>query len=142
MPTAPYGSWASPITSDLVTADAVGLGQVMLDGSDIYWTESHPEKKGRILLYRRRKDGVVETVTPDDAEAWSVRTRVHEYGGGAFTVADGVVYFSNYADQRLYRQDLGQAPQPITMQSGAALRYADGAIDVRRNCMFLVHEDH
>jgi dipeptidyl aminopeptidase/acylaminoacyl peptidase len=144
MPVAPYGSWASPITSDLVTADAVRLDQVMLDGSDIYWTEVHPQKKGRALLYRQRKDGAVEAVTPDDANAWSVRTRVHEYGGGAFTVAGGVVIFSNFADQRLYRQDAGAAPRPITLQNSpdAALRYADGAIDARRNCVFLVHEDH
>src|SRR5262245_22385076 len=101
MPVAPYGSWASPITSDLVTADVVGLDQVMLDGSDIYWTETQPEKKGRYLLYRQRKDGAIEAVTPDDATAWSVRTRAHEYGGGAFTVADGIALFSNYADQRL-----------------------------------------
>ncbi len=144
MPVAPYGSWASPITSDLVTADAVRLDQVMLDGSDIYWTESEPEKKGRYLVYRQRGDGPAEAVTPDDAHAWSVRTRVHEYGGGAFAVADGVVYFSNYADQRLYRQDPGEPPRPITPlpPSGAALRYADGVIDARRRCMFLVHEDH
>jgi dipeptidyl aminopeptidase/acylaminoacyl peptidase len=118
----------------------------MLDDSGIYWTESQPEKKGRYLVYRERKDGAVEAVTPDDVNAWSARTRVHEYGGGAFTVADGVVYFSNYADQRLYRQDPGEAPRPITMLPpdgpAAALRYADGVIDVRRNCIFLVHEDH
>ncbi len=144
MPVAPYGSWASPITSDLVTADAVRLDQVMLDGSDIYWTESQPEKKGRYLVYRQNGDGPAEAVTPDDAHAWSVRTRVHEYGGGAFAVADGVVYFSNYADQRLYRQDPGEAPRPITPlpPSGAGLRYADGVIDARRRGMFLVHEDH
>jgi dipeptidyl aminopeptidase/acylaminoacyl peptidase len=146
MPVAPYGSWASPITSDLVTADAIRLDQVMLDGSDIYWTESQPEKKGRYLVYRQRSGGAVEAVTPDDADAWSVRTRVHEYGGGAFAVANGVVAFSNYTDQRLYRQDQGAAPRPITMPPtngpAAALRYADGVIDGRRGCIFLVHEDH
>ena len=85
MPVAPYGSWASPITSDIVTADAVRLDQVMLDGSDIYWTEAQPEKKGLDLIYRQRQDVTVEAVTPDDGIAWNVSTRVHEYGGGAFT---------------------------------------------------------
>jgi dipeptidyl aminopeptidase/acylaminoacyl peptidase len=129
-----------------VTADTVRLDQVMLDGSDIYWTESQPEKKGRYLVYRERGDGGIQAVTPDDANAWSARTRVHEYGGGAFGVAGGVVIFSNYADQCLYRQDRGAAPRAITMPSGngpaGALRYADAAIDVRRNGVFLVHEDH
>ena len=146
MPVAPYGSWASPITSDLVTADAVRLDQVILDGSDIYWTEAQPEKKGRTFIYRQRRDGTVEAVTPDDGSAWNVRTRVHEYGGGAFTVADGVVVFSNDADQRLYRQKPGEAPRAITAPPAkgpaTGLRYADGAIDSRRNCIFLVQEDH
>src|SRR6185369_15289813 len=114
MTVGPYGSWASTITSDLVTADAVRLDHVMLDGADIYWTESQPEKKGRYLIYRKQPDGPVEAVTQDDANAWSVRTRVHEYGGGAFAVQGEVVIFSNYADQRLYRQAPGEAPKPIT----------------------------
>lgn len=146
MPVAPHGSWASPITSDLVTADTVRLDQVMLDGPDIYWTESQPEKQGRYLVYRQAGKAPIEAVTPDDANAWSVRTRVHEYGGGAFAVAGGVVYFSNYADQRLYRQQSGAAPRPITPPAesgaGAALRYADGTIDAARGWMFLVQEDH
>jgi len=128
-----------------VTAYAIRLDQVMLDGADIYWTESQPEKKGRILVYRARSGGAVEAVTPDDADSWNVRTRVHEYGGGAFAVRDGAVTFSNYADQRLYRQEPDAAPRPITMPAegpAGALRYADGAIDVRRNCIFLVREDH
>jgi dipeptidyl aminopeptidase/acylaminoacyl peptidase len=118
----------------------------MLDGDDVYWTESLPEKKGRYLIYRKRAGGTVEAVTPDDAHAWSVRTRVHEYGGGAFTVRGGIAFFSNYADQRLYRQDPGQPPRPITPAppnaKGAAFRHADGEIDLRRNCMVSVHEDH
>lgn len=146
MTVAPYGSWASPITSDLVTADAVRLDQVMLDGADIYWTESQPEKKGRYLIYRKRSGGTVEAVTPGDAGGWSVRTRVHEYGGGAFAIRDGTAYFSDYADQRLYRHDPGQAPRPITPEApngpASALRYADGTIDARRRGMIVVHEDH
>ena len=85
-------------------------------------------------------------MTPDDADAFSVRTRAHEYGGGSFAVGDGVVYFSNNRDQRLYRQDKGQPPSPITTAStGAAadaLRYADGVIDRRRGRMVCVREDH
>ncbi|WP_395014868.1 prolyl oligopeptidase family serine peptidase [Dongia sp.] len=144
MPVAPYGSWASPITSDLVTADAVRLDQVMLDGADIYWTESQPEKKGRYLIYRQRRDGAIEAVTPEDGPAWNVRTRAHEYGGGAFTVVDGVAIFSHYPDQCLYRQGPGEAPRAITPATdpAAALRYADGTVGRRRNAIFLVQEDH
>jgi len=71
---------------------------------------------------------------------FNARTRVHEYGGGAFAVADGTVYFSNFADQRLYRQDRGARPMPITPE--VDLRYADGVIDRRRGRMICVREDH
>ena len=71
---------------------------------------------------------------------YNVRTRVHEYGGGAFTVADGVVYFSNYTDQRMYRQQPGGEPVAITPE--AALRYADYHYDPYRQRMLCILEDH
>jgi dipeptidyl aminopeptidase/acylaminoacyl peptidase len=145
MTISPYGSWSSPITAELVLADAIRLDQILLDGTDLYWTESEPQKQGRYLIYRMRRGGAVELVTPDDTNAFSVRTRVHEYGGGAFAIQNGTVYFSNYRDQRLYRQDPGQAPRPITptaAKAPAALRYADGVIDAPRGRMICVYEDH
>jgi hypothetical protein len=69
-----------------------------------------------------------------------VRTRVHEYGGGAYAVAGSTVYFSNWQDQRLYRQDPGEEPRPITPE--AAFRYADGVIDHLRGRLICVREDH
>jgi len=81
----PYGSWTSPNQpSDLVVAEAIRLDQVALDGDAIYWTESQPQKQGRCFVYRANPGGEREAVTPDDANAFNVRTRVHEYGGGAF----------------------------------------------------------
>jgi hypothetical protein len=85
-------------------------------------------------------------VTPDDANAFSVRTRAHEYGGGSFAVSGDIIYFSNNVDQRLYSQEVGRPPSPITNRpaGGAAdaLRYADGVIDRRRGRMVCVREDH
>ena len=92
MAAGPYGFWTSPITSDLVVADSIRLEQVALDGDAIYWSETHPQKQGRTFLYRVGAEGEPERVTPDDADAISVRTRAHEYGGGSFAVSDGVVY--------------------------------------------------
>jgi hypothetical protein len=142
----PYGFWKSPITSDLVVADSIRLEQVALDGDAIYWTETQPQKQGRTFLYRIGADGEPERVTPDDANVFSVRTRAHEYGGGSYIVSDGVIYFSNNIDQRLYRQDAGRPPSPITpVPAGAAadaFRYADGVIDHRRGRMVCVREDH
>ena len=142
----PYGSWASPITSDLIASEAIRLDQIALDRDAVYWTESQPQKQGRTFLYRSVAGGEPELVTPDDDNRFNVRTRVHEYGGGAFAVAEGAVIFSNFADQRLYRQDSGEQPRPITQfpASGRAdaMRYADGVFDRPRGRMICVREDH
>jgi len=133
----PYGSWKSPITSDLIVAETIRLGQVALDGEDVYWVESRPNEGGRNVIVRRAPDARTFDITPSP---FNVRTRVHEYGGGAFLVAEGTVYFSNFADQRLYRQDAGSEPRPITPETD--LRYADGVIDRGRGRMICVREDH
>ena len=132
-----YGSWRSPLTSDLVVRDAIGLAQVAIDGDDLYWVETRPAEGGRYVAVRRTPDGSVSDVTPAD---FNVRTRVHEYGGGALTVSDGVLYFSNFTDQRLYRHRTGEPPEPLTPE--ADLRYADGVVDSRRGRMYCVREDH
>src|SRR5688572_17040482 len=131
--TSPYGFWSSPITSDLIVSEAIGLGQIALDGEDIYWGEMRPKEEGRTVIVRRTPDGTIIDQTPP---SFNARTRVHEYGGGAFTVRDGVIYFSNDADQRLYRQEVGAEPKPITPE--APLRYADPVIDAGRNRLICV----
>ena len=141
--TAPYGSWKSPITTDLILSGAIGLGQVVLDDEDIYWLEMRPSEGGRMVIVKQAPETDTEPqpepvdVTP---EPFSVRTRVHEYGGGAYLVNDSVVYFSNFSDQRLYRQDPGEEPKPITPETDT--RYADGCFDATRNRIICVREDH
>src|SRR5208283_3694263 len=146
MAVSPYGFWTSPITSDLVVGCSIRLEQVAIDGDAITWSETQPQKQGRTFLFRAGPGGAPERLTPDDANDFSVRTRAHEYGGGAFAVSDGVLYFSNNRDQRIYRQDEGAPPRPITPAAeGAAqdaLRYADGVLDRRRGRMVCVREDH
>src|SRR5215831_16452890 len=104
---APYGSWASPITSDLIVASSIGLGGVAIDGGEVYWIESRPQEQGRSVIVRCSPDGEQTDVTPAPQSGqapFNARSRVHEYGGGAYLVSGGVVYFCNDADQRLYRQ--------------------------------------
>src|SRR5688572_11275366 len=100
---APYGSWKSPITADLIVQGTVGIGMLALDGEDVYWNESRPTEGGRMVIVRRTPDGATHDVNPPPFNA---RTRVHEYGGGEYLVHQGTVYFSNFADQHLYRVDL------------------------------------
>ena len=138
MPTvAHYGSWKSPITTALIVSGAVGLGRVALDGEDVYWVEMRPSEGGRMVIVRRGSDGTTVDVTP---QPFSARTRVHEYGGAAFLVAEGVTFFANFVDQRLYRQEPGGEPQAITPE--ASLRYADGTYDAVRRRIVCVREDH
>ena len=144
---APYGSWKSPVTSELIVADSVSIGDVALHGDDIYWTEMRPADNARSVIVRRTPDGMMHDLTPP---GYSARTRVHEYGGGAFCVsgaADGssVVYFSNFSDQRVYRQTVSRSgevgePQPLTPEID--MRYADGEVCERHNMMVCVREDH
>jgi dipeptidyl aminopeptidase/acylaminoacyl peptidase len=132
-----YGSWKSPITAELVAGGEVGLEQIRLDGDDIYWIERRAQEGGRKVIVRRSPDGRIIDVTP---RPFNARTRVHEYGGGDYTVSDGTIVLSNFTDQRLYVQEIGSEPKPLTPE--APLRYADGQFDRRRNCFYCVREDH
>lgn len=135
---APYGSWKSPVTAEMLVADRVGLGQVVVDGDDIYWSESRPQERGRQTVMRLSPDGSIQELLPSP---FNSRTRVHEYGGAAFTAGGGTFYFSNFADGRLYRLDRGdKEPRPITPE--AELRYADAVLDKSRNRLLCIREDH
>jgi dipeptidyl aminopeptidase/acylaminoacyl peptidase len=138
---APYGSWHSPITSDLIARGSVRLEQVALDGEDLYWLESRPTEGGRYVLARRSGDGTVSDVTP---AGMNVRTVVHEYGGASYAVSKGTVFFSNYDDQVLYRQDRGDDPIAITPDPDepAALRYADPRLSPDGQTIVCIRERH
>ncbi len=134
---APYGAWKSPITSDLIVSQSIGLGGGAFDGDDVYWLEGRPAEAGRNVIVRRAPDGTTHDINP---APFNARTRVHEYGGGAVLADRGGVIFSNFADQRLYRAAPGQAPEAITPE--APLRYADCVVDAARNRLICVREDH
>jgi dipeptidyl aminopeptidase/acylaminoacyl peptidase len=138
---APYGSWASPVTLELVSSAGVGLDEVLADGDAVLWLESRPLEGGRQVLRRRVPGGEPHDVVPPEL---NVRTRVHEYGGGAYVAHRGTVLFSNFADQRLYRQDPGEPPRPVTPEppAPAALRYADARLDPEGAWVVCVREAH
>jgi dipeptidyl aminopeptidase/acylaminoacyl peptidase len=136
--TLPYGSWPSPIQIDDLIGDTVRLSDPWIDGDEIYWIEGRPAEAGRSVLVNRSPDGTTRDVTPPP---FDVRTRVHEYGGGAVTVAGGTVLFSNVRDGRLYRLDPGDdVPQPITPEG--AYRFADLRFDQVRRRFLAIREDH
>ncbi len=140
---ASHGSWRSAVDAGTVARAGRRLAAPALaaDGA-VWWAEGRPAEGGRVVLMRRPIGGEAEDVTPAEL---NVRTRVHEYGGGAWTLAgDDLVLFANYADQRLYRQRLGEEPVPITPEpeSPAGLRYADMRLTPDGRTVICVREVH
>jgi dipeptidyl aminopeptidase/acylaminoacyl peptidase len=139
---APFGSWESPITVDLLTADAVGLGAVAASEQGIYWTESRPNEKGRTALVFRPDGGSPVDVVP---QGFNVRTRVHEYGGGAYWRHEETVWCSSFDGGRVYRFDRpGAEPVPVTPEppSPNAHRYTDGRVTPDGRLIVCVRERH
>jgi len=131
------GIWPSPISADVVAAGASPLAMPMLDGADIYWLAGRASEGGRTTLMRQRGADVVE-MTP---APFNVRSRVHEYGGGACLVAGGDIYFSHFADNRLYVIRDGEGAVALT-EEGAPRRHADFVLDRARARLVGVREDH
>jgi streptogramin lyase len=138
----PYGSWPTPITSKRVVAEAVRLSEVRVDGEDVIWAEGRPTEAGRTALVRCSRDGQLhELLSPEE----NARTTVHEYGGGAWWVRDGVVWFASWGDQRLYRRDPRSGhSEPLTPEPDVPTgdRYADGALSPSGESIVCVREHH
>ena len=117
----------------MLVEGAARIDDVVVDSDgSIYWCESRPAERGRAVIVRRAANGALTDVTPPSS---NVRTRVHEYGGGAWWVRDATVIYSNFADQRLWRLDATGASghtEPVALTAEPALvmgdRYADGRI--------------
>ena len=161
----PYGAWPSPLSAQVIAAQGLRLGGVAVDGDDIYWLEGRPAEGGRTVLVRRSRGGVIADVTPPP---FNVRTRVHEYGGGAYVVDRGEIYFSNFADQRIYHVHGGSSPEDVARADPDAARtdpdaartfmvredpitpvtpegkwcFADAVVDRARQRLICVREDH
>jgi len=134
---APFGSWASPVTAELIAGASIRLGQIGVLGRDIFWSEGRPQEQGRNVLVWRSDDGRIADLTPAPL---NVRSRVHEYGGGAFTLGRKAGFFVNDADQQIWRIRAGEAPHALTAMPG--MRHADIEIDATRKRLLCVREDH
>ena len=137
MKKSPYGSWKSPITTELIVSKSKGLFDIKIYGKEIYWTESRPNEGGRSTIVKKGIDGIINTLVP---MPFNTRSRVHEYGGLAYEVDEDYLYFCNFSDQRIYRVKSNQAPQAITPEGN--YRYADLTKDVLRNRLICIREEH
>lgn len=138
---APYGSWESPITAEMIAVGGLRLSEIVVDGDDVYWIESRPAEGGRQVIVRCDSRGAISDVTPP---GYNARNAVHEYGGGSYAVHDGTVYFTNWEDQRIYSQRRGAGPVALTpapdVPRGA--RYADLSVIREGRFLICVRETH
>lgn len=139
--TALFGSWKSPITSALLTSSGIGFTELHFSNGNLYWLESRPDDAGRVAIVRCRLGEAPSDAIPPE---FSARTRVHEYGGGAYFVHGDTLFFSNFKDQRLYRYEPGATPHAITPDppEPASLRYADGRVTPDGRTIICVRERH
>ncbi len=134
---AAFGSWKSPVSLDMVAHGAISLLRISLDGPDTYWAEVRPAEGGRTVIVKRNRQGGMEDVT---SPGFSVGSMVNEYGTRGFTVADEVIYFSNSADHRVYRQLPGSAPAPITPEGN--FRYGSKVFHPGQGRLVCIRENH
>ena len=142
----PYGEWPSPVTAASLVQGAAGISEVIADPVRpwlLWWAESRPDEGGRTAVMRcDLGSNDTQEVTPEGA---NVRTRVHEYGGGAWWPHDGSLYYVEFADQRLRRLDApGEEPVLLTAEppEPRAWRYADGRVTPDGRWSVCVRERH
>jgi len=135
---APCGSWPSPVSAARIASGGVRLMQPRIAGDDVYWVESRPVEYGRGVLVCRRTGASRQDLTP---APFSVRSRVHEYGGGAYAISSDRVFFVNDSDQQIYCLPVaGGAPRRLTATENC--RFADLLPDEHRQRLVCVCEDH
>ena len=134
---APYGAWESPFPIPLLTVGVVAISEIRAAGGVRWWLEGRPDEKGRQVLVRRDPDGTTTRLTP---EGFNARSRVHEYGGGAYLVDGDLVVVSDFATGRLNRVVAPGELEPLTSEK--AWRYADMVLDRARNRLVAVREPH
>ena len=134
-----YGTWSSPITSESLVQESIGLGDIFTNGEQSYWLEMRPSEDGRYVLVTMNNKNEVVDLTP---APYNVRSRVHEYGGGAFTLSKDSIYFSNFTDQRIYKME-GDSENIFPISSdNDNYRYADFKIHENLNWLIAVKESH
>ena len=134
---APYGTWTSPVTPNLVSRGTIGFSELAVDGEHVYWLESRPAEQGRRALVRWTPGSAPSDAVPSHAD---VGTRVHEYGGGGYAARDGRVVYSERSDGNVWLIAGDAAPRPLVTVAGC--RYAGFAIDAVHERVYAVREDH
>jgi dienelactone hydrolase len=131
----PFGHWPSPLSASLAAAGKVSLSEICSDGRSVYWLESRPDEGGRTVFVRGDGDRVID-ISPAGV---SIRSRVHEYGGGACCLVPhhgrSAFAYVDLVDQRvwLHAPDAPDAPdaapRPLSEEPPPGERWAHGGLD-------------
>ena len=136
----PFGTWSSDITAKTASKALIELSDIQSFDGNLYWIEYRPHENGRSVIVTMDKFGAISDMF---ASPFSHGSKVHEYGGIAYTVLGDYLYFVNSSDQRIYSSDLSNPsgdPKPFTPKN--KLRYADLIPDKKHNRIITVCEDH
>ena len=133
----PFGLWKAAITAEKIVTKALRFGTLKSTGHYLYWCEQRSQEKGRGVIMRWDEEGDLKEILP---KGFSARSKVHEYGGGEFCVADGKIFFVNEADQQIYSSSEGNEPEQITNAPG--FRFADLTYDHARDRLIAIAEEH
>jgi dipeptidyl aminopeptidase/acylaminoacyl peptidase len=135
----PYGSWSSSISAELITRATPSVSFLQSYGDALYWVEGRPWEAGRNVIMRRDRHGTVSDLLP---APFSHQSKVHEYGGMAYTLDDNHLYFVNAADQRIYCQHLQHPTSPVPLTPKGPWRFADLIVDAQHQRLIAVCEEH
>jgi dienelactone hydrolase len=135
--TLPFGTWPSSLSAEKVASAAPKINHLQSNNTLLTWVESRPNEGGRNVIMGRTQDGLISDLIP---APYSHHSRVHEYGGMAYTLSENCIYFVNASDQRIYQQPIGaKNPTPITE---AGPRFADLILDSANNRLIAICEQH
>jgi dipeptidyl aminopeptidase/acylaminoacyl peptidase len=137
----PFTQWEPAISAEEVFSDIIGFSEIQLEGKKTYWLEMRPAEKGRYVVVQRDETGKLRDITPSEFNA---RTRVHEYGGGAYTVFNNIIYFVNFRDQRIYKQSEDSSKvhplTPLKNEDGSLGKYASLTVSPDGKKLLFVYE--
>ena len=134
---APFGSWSSPITATSIVSGVKGFAALTSNSRELFWLESRPDEAGRVTLMSLGERARELTPAP-----YNVRSRVHEYGGGAYHANDKWAFFVDFADQDVHEIDLRSGAIRRVTATGSRHRYADFVRDAPRNRLIAIAEHH
>ncbi len=133
------GMWPSKMDEHTVASAAKDFGQLLLSSKgQPYWVEFRPEEQGRNLICTYEQN-TTKVLTP---EGYSVRSRVHEYGGQAWCFANDTLIFVNAADQQLYQQSLDPSAAPRQITCNDDSRYIEPVFLERERAIVAIEELH